>query len=497
MPATHATGERATPQDRAIFLGRRWPASACEALRLALVPLCVVVAVAVRRRVAADDLSDAADLALTAGALLFVLAALGISFRLARPGRGLARQAVPVALVLVAGMFVARSFADVSIEMHSLGTARDSVAAVIVPGPDGTDVRYSGEIHEGDAARLARLLDAYPQATRIHLTSEGGLADEGQALGAVIASHHLTTYVPDFCVSACTLAFLAGKERLALRDARLGFHGPFEEGLFGQTFAGDAGSVRAAYRAAGLDQSFIDEALAAAPDDMWFPDPKRLTESGVVTAFVDRDRLPDSNLDGAATLAGARAAVLRNVPILSGLATTTPALVDRIAGWYLEAYRHDWSEERVVGGLHALSDSAVALAAAGANDRTLVDLARVLSTAMESADKATCVAIGANGDLVTAVEQDGDKDGSVAKVAALLGAAMTGPRVGTPHAGESMKPTSIAFAGGQAASCGALRRAYRGALARPVPEAAALLRPRFQGWARRSIVTLAAAISEP
>jgi hypothetical protein len=312
MPATHATGERATPQDRAIFLGRRWPASACEALRLALVPLCVVVAVAVRRRVAADDLSDAADLALSAGALLFVLAALGISFRLAQPGRGLARQAVPIALVLVAGMFVARSFADVSIEMHSLGTARDSVAAVIVPGPDGSDVRYSGEIHEGDAARLARLLDAYPQATRIHLTSEGGLADEGQAFGAVIASHHLTTYVPDFCVSACTLAFLAGKERLALRDARLGFHGPFEEGLFGQTFAGDAGSVRAAYRAAGLDESFIDEALAAAPDDMWFPDPERLAESGVVTAFVDRDRLPDSNLDGAATLAGARAAVLRS-----------------------------------------------------------------------------------------------------------------------------------------------------------------------------------------
>ncbi len=470
-----------------------------EALRLALVPLCICVALAVRRRVAADDLSDTADLALTAGALVFFLAGFVASLCLARVKHGLPRLVVPVALVLVAAVFGVRSFTDVSVEMHSLGDARDGIPAIIALGPDGTDIRFSGEIHEGDAARLAALLDAHPRVTRIHLTSEGGLADEGQALGAVIAGHRLTTYVPDFCVSACTLAFVAGRERLALRDARLGFHAPYEEGLFGQTFAGDASAVRAAYRVAGVTESFLDQALAAAPDDMWFPAPDRLTEARVVTAYIDRDRLPDSNLDATPTLAGARAVVLRNVPILSGLATTSPALVDRIAGWYLEAYRHDWSEARVVDGLHALSDGAVTLAAAGANDTTLVDLARFVAAAMEDADADDCVAIGGQGDLVTAASVNGDKDdAAVGKISALLGATMTAPRVGASgshsmHAG----PTPIAFSAPGGGSCAALRRAYRSALARPVPEAAALLRPRFQQWAQRSVMTLAAAISEP
>ena len=387
--------------------------------------------------------------------------------------------------------------------MHSLGTAHDGAPAVIALGPDGSDVRFSGEIHEGDAARLAALLSSHPSVTRIHLTSEGGLADEGQALGVVISSHRLTTYVPDFCVSACTLAFVAGRERVALRDARLGFHAPFEEGLFGQTFVGDASSVRAAYRAAGVTDGFVDEALAAAPDDMWFPTPDQLVEGRVVTFYVDRDRLPDSNLDGSATIAGARAVVLRNVPILSGLATTSPALVDRIAGWYLEAYRHDWPEARIVDGLHALSDSAMALAAAGADDATLVGLARFVADAMEDADADDCVAIGARGDLVTAASVNGDRDdAAVAKIAALLGATMTGPRIGTPRLADRPNPTHaaptrIAFGESGNGSCAALRRAYESALARPAPEAAALLRPRFQQWARRSIMTLAAAISEP
>ena len=473
------------------------PALAREALRLALVPLCIGVAVLVRRRVATDDLGDAQELALTAGALLFVLFAFVASLGLARTRHGLPRLMVPVALVLVAAVFGVRSFTDVSIEMHSLGAARDGTPAVIAIGPDGTDVRFSGEIHEGDSSRLAALLATHPSVARIHLTSEGGLADEGQALGAVISSHHLTTYVPDFCVSACTLAFVAGHERLALRDARIGFHAPFEEGLFGQTFAGDASTVRAAYRAAGVSEDFVDEALAAPPGDMWFPDRDRLVESRVVTAYIDRDRLPDSNLDGTATIAGARAVVLRNVPILAGLATTSPALVDRIAGWYLEAYRHDWPEARTVDGLHALSDSAVMLAAAGANDATLVDLARFLADAMQDADAKDCVAIGARGDLVTAASASGDKDDTaVARIAALLGATMTGPRVVTPAAGR-LRVTPITFGGASSGSCSALRRAYASALARPVPEAAALLRPRFQQWARRSVVILAAAISNP
>ena len=458
------------------------------ALVSALVVVCAGVAGAVRAIVASDSLSDAADLALTGCAIVVVLAGLVVSIRLSRSAvLRRARILAPLALVFTAAVFLARSFDDASVEAHSLmtGASADGPASLIALGPDGTDVRFSGEIGEGDAARLAALLDQHSGITRIHLTSDGGLVDEGEALGAVIAAHGLSTYVPDYCVSACTLAFVAGRERLALHDARLGFHAPYEEGLFGQTFRGDASTVRAAYAGAGLAPDFVTSALDVASDDMWYPEPNRLLAAHVVTAFVDGARLPDSNLDGDPTLAGARAVVLRNVPILAGLADAEPALVDRIAGWYLASYQHAWSEDRAAEGMHALTDGVVALAAGRASDAALVGLARFAAAAMDAADDEDCVAIGARGDLVTAANVLGEEDDkAVATAAALLGTAMKGSHVAAAPAEASEQ---IAFHTQRRESCAGLERAYAAALARPAAEAAARLRPRFTEGARQSL----------
>ena len=345
MPATHAMGEPQTRQTddsrrptRLTLLRsgvgmddpKRWRTTAPAALQLALVASSALIVSVVRGLVAADTLSDADDIGLTAGAVVAVALGFVAAVRLARPGaRRPVAYAAPLALVLIGAVFAARSYADVCVAAESLlHPAQEGADAVIALGPRGDDVRLSGEIRDGAAARLEALLDAHPEARRIHLTSEGGLAAEGAALGDVIAAHGLTTYVPDYCVSACTLAFVAGHERLALRDARLGFHAPFEEGLFGQVFRGDASDVRAAYVAHGLDADFVDEALDVGSDGMWYPEPDRLLAAHVVTAFVDRDRLPDSNLDFDPTPQGARATVLRNFPILAGLDASAPALVD-------------------------------------------------------------------------------------------------------------------------------------------------------------------------
>jgi len=514
MPATHAMGEPQTRQTddsrrptRLTLLRsgvgmddpKRWRTTAPAALQLALVASSALIVSVVRGLVAADTLSDADDIGLTAGAVVAVALGFVAAVRLARPGaRRPVAYAAPLALVLIGAVFAARSYADVCVAAESLlHPAQEGADAVIALGPRGDDVRLSGEIRDGAAARLEALLDAHPEARRIHLTSEGGLAAEGAALGDVIAAHGLTTYVPDYCVSACTLAFVAGHERLALRDARLGFHAPFEEGLFGQVFRGDASDVRAAYVAHGLDADFVDEALDVGSDGMWYPEPDRLLAAHVVTAFVDRDRLPDSNLDFDPTPQGARATVLRNFPILAGLDASAPALVERIAGWYLEAYRHDFSEGRVVAGLHALSDSAVALASAGAGDAALVDLARFVASALQRADPQDCVAIGAHGDLVTAADLLArDDPAAVTTVADLVGAAMSGPRAAAAPATHG-RATPIVYRDAGPESCAALRHAFAAALARPRSEAAALLRPRFTRWAHRSVVELAAAISEP
>ena len=173
-------------------------------------------------------------------------------------------------------------------------------------GPGGRDIRLSGELTDGVAARLARLLKANPGVERIHLTSEGGLVDEGEAIGEAIAARHLVTFVPDYCVSACTLAFVRGRERLILPGSRLGFHAPYETDGFGRDVQTDSAPERAAYIAAGIAAEFVDVALGVSSDDLWIPGADKLLSAGVATALVDERRFSASALDNGADLDPAR-----------------------------------------------------------------------------------------------------------------------------------------------------------------------------------------------
>ena len=276
-----------------------------------------------------------------------------------------------------------------------------SVETRIVLGPGGRDVRLSGEIAEGAADRLGRLLDAHPGVERIHLTSEGGLVDEALALGAHIAARGLTTYVPDYCVSACTLAFVRGRERLLVSGGRLGFHAPYDPGPAGEVVQADSEPERRAYVAAGVEEAFAAEALRVASADLWIPEAGRLVAARVVTGIVDTRRFPDSTLDDDASPAAARAAIRRNLPLLAGF-EAAPGLIDRIAGWYLEAYRAGHSEGEALDGLRRLAAGEVVRAAWGGDDAAILALGRYLRSAMQAAPAPVCVTLGLEGDLILA-----------------------------------------------------------------------------------------------
>ncbi len=375
-------------------------------------------------------------------------------------------------------------YARLSLELESrLGTDLPGAETRIVLGPGGRDVRLYGELTEGAGARLERLLTENPGAERIHLTSEGGLVDEGAAIGAAIARHRLATYVPDFCVSACTLAFVRGRERFIMAATRLGFHAPYEAGLFGQVFRADGAPERAAYIAAGVSAEFADTALRVASQDMWFPEPDRLLKAGVATSLVDPSRFPDSTLDDGDDAAHARAAVLRNLDLLHGLEARAPRIVDGIAAWYLDAYRSGLSEAEAFESLKRLAARSLARALRGADDRSLVAVGRHLLTAMEAvrASPATCAAIGAHGDLVLArqvLRQDESGTGEAedlaarALVARALGHADRPVPEPAALAADALRP----LAAPPPSACAGLRAAYAVALARPQREAAAALR---------------------
>ncbi|GLS46852.1 hypothetical protein GCM10007884_48490 [Methylobacterium brachythecii] len=376
-------------------------------------------------------------------------------------------------------------YARLSLELESrLGTDLPATETRIVLGPGGTDIRLSGELTEGAGDRLAQLLAENPRVTRIHLTSEGGLVDEGEAIGAAIARHGIATYVPDYCVSACTLAFVRGRERFIMPASRLGFHAPYEAGLFGQAFRTDGSPERAAYVAAGVTPDFAQAALDVASTDMWFPDADRLIAAHVANRIVDAGHFPDSTLDDGDDAAHARATVLRNLDLLQAFEERAPQIVDGIAAWYLDGYRSGRSEAEAFEGLKRLAARAVSRAMRNADDRSIVALGRHLLKAMEMAgtSPATCTAIGTDADLVLAHQALHAGEGQDAAADLALRTLIL--RSLAQREDASPAPDTMALAAdvlrpmlaSAPADCASLRAVYAKALSLPRHVAAAALR---------------------
>ncbi|WP_407942982.1 COG3904 family protein [Methylorubrum podarium] len=350
----------------------------------------------------------------------------------------------------------------------------------IVLGPEGRDVRLSGELTEGAAERLAGLLDAHRTVERIHLTSEGGLVDEGAAIGALIAERGLVTYVPDYCVSACTLAFVRGRERLVLADARLGFHAPYETDSVGSEFAVDSAPERAAYLAAGVRADFVDAALTIRPDDLMIPDADTLVKAGVATGIVDAYRFPDSTLDDGDTPERVRRVILHDVPLLDAVEAGAPGTVAPIAAWYLDGYHRGRPEGEAVDGVRRMAAHAVARSLADADPAALDELGRMILRAMQrpNPDRARVCAAAREGAGAVLTRPRLDRTQLAA------GRAILARALGLRPAEDSSKRAAVeALAATGSAppvpgrGCSALRKAFAAALARPVPESAQALRP--------------------
>src|SRR5262249_49149676 len=139
----------------------------------------------------------------------------------------------------------------------------------------------TGGIKYGMTHDLEKLLDTYSDVRTLHLDSVGGRIGEGKKLNALIRARALDTYVEGKCLSACTLAFVAGQQRILRKGGSLGFH----RGAFPGSQAKDLGSdvERGIYSAAGLTKAFVDKALATANSDMWRPTEAELVSAKVVT----------------------------------------------------------------------------------------------------------------------------------------------------------------------------------------------------------------------
>jgi hypothetical protein len=138
---------------------------------------------------------------------------------------------------------------------------------------DGTVLEVSGSFSWALPQNFQATLAAAPQVRLVRLESPGGHVGPAIEIANMIQQRGLNTYVGRFCASACTIAFLGGRQRWLAPDARLGFHQAHAPGIPSQQVNE---YLRTAYEGMHVPPAFISHVLRTPPSDLWFPTPVEL-----------------------------------------------------------------------------------------------------------------------------------------------------------------------------------------------------------------------------
>ncbi|HTF77647.1 MAG TPA: hypothetical protein VK620_25590, partial [Bradyrhizobium sp.] len=209
---------------------------------------------------------------------------------------------------------------------------------------NGETLEFSGGITFGVTQELERFLNAMAGVRSVRLNSTGGRILEAQKMSDMIRSRDLATVVAVDCLSACTIVFLGGKERLMLPGARLGFHQPAFRGMTAGDRSAAIATEQLRLQGFGLSSAFAARATSASPSGMWYPDKDELVRERVVTRVlsptqespIDRTFVDTSPDAGGTDMPIARVTVpnaARSAPA-AGLSTTG----DSTASTGAEAY---------------------------------------------------------------------------------------------------------------------------------------------------------------
>lgn len=197
----------------------------------------------------------------------------------ARVAKGLVLSLALVA----AGATMLRHRPEQALEMARIALGRDPLPAVQLRlEGEGRVLRLVGPLGAGSADRVEAALRASPSVRLVQLDSPGGRVFEAQAIAAAIRRRGLDTYAEGLCASACTMLLLAGHDRGAAPQARIGFHRPQFAGLDDEQVT-DSHALLAAYREAGLGAAFVARVRATRSDAMWYPSRGELQRWQVLT----------------------------------------------------------------------------------------------------------------------------------------------------------------------------------------------------------------------
>jgi hypothetical protein len=169
-------------------------------------------------------------------------------------------------------------------EYALIAVDRDPLAPIDVGvTADGGTMVLRGMFGTGSAERVRQHLAQSGSIRTLMLDSPGGRLREARDIADLVRQRGLDTYIETHCESACTYVFLAGAERAATPNARIGFHQPGFAGFNVAVQREATKEMLEVYRASGLPQSFLDRIAQTENKSMWHPTSDELVESNVVT----------------------------------------------------------------------------------------------------------------------------------------------------------------------------------------------------------------------
>ena len=148
-----------------------------------------------------------------------------------------------------------------------------------------------GKFSYGISKDFEQVLDENPQVKTIEFFSQGGLEYEARNISSIIKERGLNTYVPEYCVSACTSAFIGGKKRQMSSKALLGFHqgkSALNNNKFSEEEAKDSlyDTIKF-YKQNGIDKEFVKRFNRIPVEELWYPRDEELLKQGIVTEVLN------------------------------------------------------------------------------------------------------------------------------------------------------------------------------------------------------------------
>lgn len=235
--------------------------------------------------------------------------------------------------------------------------------------PDRRSLLLWGTLGTGSAEAVRRALDESPNLRLMHLTSNGGRLFEARAIAAEVRRRRMDTYVDGQCASACTLIFLAGRDRGATPNAKIGFHRPSFAGNDDSTAGTEA--MLAYYREAGISEAFIARVRGTPSSSLWYPTRAELSENHVVTRVsLGGETSTGFTGSGIASAEDFKKALLTQA-VWRGMDKRFPGSVDRAAGLAWKAVQRGQSDDQALTEARAVVSELMPQALAQAPDELL------------------------------------------------------------------------------------------------------------------------------